>query len=121
MVKYVRVVEWSAQGDEVRFEMLGEDQETHRLEISAECAPVLLAALAAETEKFKAQDREQQFIRPTGMQTGRTGQGEPMLFMTLPGGAELPLVFKRETLPVLIAELEKLQGAIQPDTQIRWR
>lgn len=120
-MKYVRVVEWSAESGGVRFEMLGEDQQTHRLEVSAECAGVLAAALAAEAEKFKVQDKEQQLIRPTGMQTGKTAQDEPMLFMRLQGGAELPLVFKRESLSVLISELEKLQKTLQPDSQIRWR
>jgi hypothetical protein len=119
-VKYVRVIEWSAEGDSIRLEMLGEDQETHRFEVSAECAGVLVAALAAEFEKLKVRDKEQQFIRPRGMQTARTEQGEPMILMTLEGGAELPLVFKPESLGVLISELQGLMRAVQPGSQIRW-
>jgi len=39
-VKYVRVIEWSAEGDSIRLEMLGEDQETHRFRGKAD--PVFL-------------------------------------------------------------------------------
>ncbi len=120
-MKYVQVVQWSAEGGSIRLEMLGEDQNIHRFEVSSECAGVLVAALAAELEKLNVQDNEQQIIRPTGMQTGKTEQGEPMLFMTLKGGAELPLVFKPESLGVLISELEALMRSVQPGSQIRWR
>jgi hypothetical protein len=44
-----------------------------------------------------------------------------MLFMTLRGGAELPFVFKRESLDVLISELQKLKALIEPGAQIHWR
>ncbi len=118
-LKYVRVVQWSAKGDDIQLEMLGEDQEIHQFEVSAECAAVLVAALGAESEKL--QDKDQQFIRPTGMQTGKTDKGEPMLFMTLKGGTELPLVFKPESLGVLISELEGLRASLEPGSQMRWR
>jgi hypothetical protein len=101
--------------------MLGEDQEIHRFEVSAECAGVLVAALAAESEKLNAEGRDQQFIRPTGMQTAKTAEGEPMVLMSLKGGVELPLVFKPESLGALIGELERLMRAVQPGSQIRWR
>jgi hypothetical protein len=120
VLKYVQVVQWSAKGGDVHLEMLGEDQEIHRLEVGSECVGTLAGALAAEFEKLNGQDKERQLIRPTGMQTGKTDQGEPMLFMTLPGGAELPLVFKRESLNLLISELEKLKGVLQPGSQVRW-
>jgi len=100
--------------------MLGEDQASHRFEVSAECAGVLGAALVAEGEKLEADAQGQQFIRPTGLQTGKTAQGEPLLIMSLKGGAELPLVFKAESLGVIIAELEKLRAAIEPGGQMRW-
>lgn len=118
-MKYVRVVQWSAKGDSIHLEMLGEDQGIHHLEIGSECAGVFVAALAAEFEKLNVQDKEQQFIRPTGMQTARTEQGEPMILMTLEGGTELPLVFKPESLGVLISELQGLMR-VQPQSQIRW-
>ena len=120
-MKYVRVLEWSAQGDGIRFEMLGEDQEAHRFEVSAGCAGVLAAALAGESEKLNGENNDQQLIRPTGMQTGKTADGEPLLLMSLKGGVELPLVFKTESLGVLISELEKLRDALQPGSQMRWR
>jgi hypothetical protein len=120
-LKYVQVVEWSAGRDGIHFQMLGEDQEIHRFDVSLECAGVLVAALAAESAKLNAEGKDQQFIRPTGLQTGKTDQGEPVILMTLAGGAELPLVFKPESLGLLISELEGLMRAIQPGTQIRWQ
>lgn len=119
-MKYVGVVQWSVERGSVHLEMLGEDQEVHRLEVSSECAGVLVAALAAESEMLNAEDKDQQFIRPTGMQTGRTAEGEPVIVMSLKGGVELPLVFKPESLSVLISQLEGLLRAIQPGSQIRW-
>ena len=119
-MKYVRVVRWSSGGGDIKLELLGEDQEVHRLEVSSECAAALVAALAAESEKFNVEGNVQQFIRPTGMQTGKTEQGEPLILVTLPSGAELPLVFPAESLGVLISELEKLKSAIQPGSQLRW-
>lgn len=101
--------------------MLGEDQEIHHLEVSSECAGVLVAALAAEFEKLNAQDKGQQFIRPKRMQTAKTEQGEPMILMTLESGVELPLVFRAESLGVLISELEGLMRYVQSGSEIRWR
>lgn len=118
-MKYVRVVEWSAKDDGIQLEMLGEDDAMHRLEVSSECAGILAAALAPELEKRNAKGG-QQFIRPTGLQTGKTEQGEAMLFVTLKGGVELPLVFKSEALSSLISELEKLRAVLQPGSEIRW-
>jgi hypothetical protein len=120
-LKYVRVIQWSAKGGDIHLEMLGEDQELHRFEVSAECAGTLVAALAAESEKLNAEDNDQQFIRPTGMQTAKTAEGEPVILMTLKGGTELPLVFKTESLGVLISELEGLMRSLQPGSQVRWR
>jgi hypothetical protein len=119
-LKYVGLVQWSAASDGIGLEMLGEDQEVHRFEVSTECAGALVAALAAETEKLGGEGANQQFIRPTGMQTGKTGEGEPVILMSLKGGAELPLVFKVESLGVLISELEGLRKSLQPGSQIRW-
>ena len=119
-MKFVGVVQWSVERGSVHLEMLGEDQETHRFEVSSECAGVLVAALAAEAEMLEGKDKDQQFIRPTGMQTGRTAEGEPVIVMSLKGGVELPLVFKPESLSVLISQLEGLLRAIQPGSQIRW-
>jgi hypothetical protein len=120
-LKYVRVVKWSTEGDSIRLEMLGEDQEIHSFEVGTDCAGVLAAALTAELEKSDGQGNERQFIRPTGMQTGKTAQNEPMLFMVLDGGTELPLVFPPEALSVLISELEGLQAILQPGSQVRWQ
>ena len=120
-MRYDRVVQWSSKDGSIHLEMLGEDQEIHRFEVSAECAGVLVAALAAEVEKLDAQGKQQQFIRPTGMQTAKTEQGEPMLLMTLKGGTELPLVFKPESLGVLISALEGLRKVVQPGSEVRWR
>ena len=119
-MKYIRVVECAAQGDGIRLDMLAEDQAVHRFEVSAECAGALVAELAAQTGKLNVQDK-QQFIRPTGMQTGKTEKGEPLLFLALEGGAELPLLFKPESLSVLISELEGLRNAVPTEPQIRWR
>ena len=119
-MKYVQVVRWSAKADGIELEMLGEDQQVHRFEVGAACAGVLAAALAAESAKLQNVQSEQQFIRPKGMQTGKTEQDEPILFMRLEGGVELPLVFKRESLGVLISELQGLERALQPGSQIRW-
>lgn len=119
-MKYVRVVQWSAGPDGILLEMLGEDQQVHRLEVSSECAGVLVAALATESEKLNPEGKDQQFIRPIGLQTAKTSEDEPMILMTLQGGVELPLVFKPETLGVLISELEALRGTVQPGSQIRW-
>ena len=120
-MKYVEVVEWSAKDDGVHFTMKGEDEALHRFEVGAECSAVLAGALVAELEKLDGPDREAQLLRPVGMQTGKTAQDEPMLFMTLRGGAELPFVFKRESLDVLISELQKLKALIEPGGQIQWR
>lgn len=120
-MKYVRVVQWSTEGESIHVEMLGEDQNIHHFEVSVECAGVLVAALAAEFEKLNGQDKAQQFIRPTGMQTAKTEQGEPMILMSLKGGVELPLVFKPESLGPLISELEGLRKLMEPGSQIRWR
>ncbi len=120
-LKYVRVVECSAKGDGIHLDLLGEDQQNHRFEVSGECAGLLAASLAAEVEKLGLDGKAQQLIRPKGMQTGRTDQGEPMVLMALEGGAELPLVFKPESLRVLISELEGLMQAVQPGSQMRWR
>jgi hypothetical protein len=119
-LKYVRVVQWSSQDDGIRLEMLGDDEETHRFEVSSECAGALAAALAAELEKLNGAGKEQQFIRPTGMQTAKTEQGEPMILMSLKGGVELPLVFKPESLSAIISELQGLMGAVQTGSQVRW-
>lgn len=120
-MKYVRVVQWSTKGGSIHLELLGDDQEIHRLEVSEECAGALVGALAAESEKLNGEDRDQQFIRPTGMQTAMSGEGEPVILMTLKGGVELPLVFKPESLSVLISELEGLMKVLQPGSQVRWR
>jgi hypothetical protein len=120
-VKYVQVVNWSAEDDGVHLEMLDEDREVHRFDVSAECAGVLVGALAAEAEKLNAEGRDQQFIRPTALQTARTEAGEPMILLTLASGVELPLVFKPESLGVLIAELESLRDGLQPPSQVRWQ
>lgn len=120
-MKYIRVVECAAQGDGIRLDMLAEDQAVHRFEVSAECAGTLVAELAAQTGKLDVQDKQQQFIRPTGIQTGKTEKGEPLLFLALEGGAELPLLFKPESLSVLISELEGLRSAVPSEPQIRWR
>ena len=101
--------------------MLGEDQNIHHFDVSVECAGVFAAALGAESEKLNGLDKAQQFIRPTGMQTAKTEQGEPMILMSLKGGVELPLVFKQESLGPLISELEGLRKLIEAGSQIRWR
>ena len=119
-MKYVGLVQWSVEDGGIRLEMLGEDQEVHRLEVSSECAGALVAALAVEAEKLNVENRDQQFIRPTGMQTARTAEGEPVILMTLKGGVELPLVFKAESLGVLISELQGLMRTIQPGSEVRW-
>jgi len=120
-LKYVQVVQWSTKGGDILLEMLGEDQEIHRLDVSSDCAGVLVAALAAESEKLNAEGKDQQLIRPTAMQTGKTEEGEPVILMTLKGGVELPLVFKPESLGVLISELEGLMRSLEPGSQMRWR
>jgi len=119
-LKYVRVVRCAAEDGDIRVEMLGEDQETHRFDVSSECAGLLAASLAVEFEKIEGQDKDRQLIRPTGMQTARTERGEPMILMSLQGGAELPLVFKPESLGVLISELQRLMRSGAPEPQIRW-
>ena len=101
--------------------MLDEDQEVRRLEFSTECVGVLAAALATQADKFNAEGRDQQLIRPTGMQVARTDQGEPMVLMTIKDGIELPLVFKPESLGVLISELQGLMRMAQPGSEVRWR
>ncbi len=120
-MKYVRVVQCRAEGGGIRVEMLREDQETDRFDVGSECAGLLVAALAAEVEKLKGQDNEQQFIRPVGFQTAMTEAGEPMILFTLEGGAELPLVFRRESVGLIISELQGLMGAVQVGPEIRWR
>lgn len=120
-MKYVRLVQCQAKGDSIRVDLTGEDQQDHSFDVSADCAGALVASLAAEVEKLDLEGREQQFIRPTGMQTARTEDGEPMILMTLKGGVELPLVFKTESLSVLISELEGLKRTLQPGSQMRWR
>ena len=119
-MRYDRVVQWSTEGGNIRLEMLGEDQESHHFEVSSECAGVLVAALAAELAKLDVENKDQQLIRPSKMQTGSTHDGEPMIILGLKGGMELPLVFKPESLGVLIAELEKLRGHVQSGSQVRW-
>ena len=119
-MKYDRVVQWSTEGDCIRLEMLGEDQEVHHLDVSTACAGVLVAALGAELEKLGVEGKDQQLIRPKSMQTASTHEGEPMIILGLAGGMELPLVFKPESLGVLIAELEKLNGHLQSGSQVRW-
>ncbi|HEY7806543.1 MAG TPA: hypothetical protein VIC34_05025 [Croceibacterium sp.] len=118
-MKYVRFDKWWPLEDGVHVEMVGEDEQVHSFDVGAECAGVLAAVLAAGREKLDPQNA-QQFIRPTGMQTGKTAQDEPMLMMTLDGGVELPLVFPAQALGTLIAELEKLRSIIEPGTQVRW-
>lgn len=120
-VKYVRVVQWSRKGDTIRLEMLGEDDEIHVVEVSTECAGVLVAGLATELEKITADTADQQCVRPKGLQTGKTEKGEPLLFLTLEGGVELPLVFKPEALPVLISELQGLSSILGQGAQFRWQ
>lgn len=119
-MKYVRVLQWSTKGDCIHFDMLGDDQESHSFEVSTECAGALAGTLAAEAERINAAGKDQQLIRPTGMQTAKTAEGEPMILMTLNGGVELPLVFKQESLSVLITELEGLQRSLQSGSQMRW-
>lgn len=120
-MKYVRVVQWSAAGDGIRLEMLGEDQEVHAFEVSTECAGVLVAALAVESQKLNREGQDQQLIRPTGMQVATTDQGEPMVLMSLKSGVELPLVFKPESLGVLISQLQGLLRSVQPGSEVRWQ
>jgi hypothetical protein len=117
-LKYVRFDKWWPQDDSIHVEMVGEDEQVHAFDVGAECAGVLAAVLAAGSEKLR--DTNQQFVRPTGLQTGKTVQDEPMLMITLDGGAELPLVFPAQALDTLISELEKLRSVIEPGTQVRW-
>lgn len=117
-MKYVRFEKWWPQEDSVHVEMVGEDEAVHSFDVGAECAGVLAAVLAAGSEKL--QNKEAQFIRPAGMQTGKTAQDEPMLMITLDGGAELPLVFPAPALGTLISELEKLRSMLEPGSQVRW-
>ena len=117
-MKYVKFDKWWPQDDSIHVEMVGEDEQVHSFDVGAECASVLAAVLAAGSEKFR--DKDRQFIRPTGMQTGKTAQNEPMLMMVLDGGVELPLVFKAEVLGPLISELEKLKSILQPGADVRW-
>jgi hypothetical protein len=119
-LKYVRVVQCLAKGDAIHLEMLGENEETHSFEVGAECAGLLASSLAAEFEKLNAQDKEQQLVRPTGMQTAVTEKGEPMILMSLQGGVELPLVFKPESLAAIVAELQGLLSATQSGSEVRW-
>lgn len=104
----------------IRLELLGEDHKTHRVEVSAECAGALAAALGAEIEKLALDGKDQQLIRPKSMQTGQTYEGEPMIILTLPGGMELPLVFKPAGLDLLAAEIDKLRGQSPQGSEIRW-
>lgn len=117
-MKYVRFDKWWPLEDSVHVELVGEDEQVHGFDVGAECAGVLAAVLAAGSQKL--QDQHKQFIRPTGMQTGKTHENEPMLLMVLDGGVELPLVFKPEVLGVLISELEKLRSILEPGSQVRW-
>jgi hypothetical protein len=119
-LKYVRLLQWSTEPDSITLQMLGEDDSTQSFELGKECAASVAGALASELEKLNSEGIEQQFIRPKGLQTGKTARGEPVLFMTLEGGVELPLVFKAEALPVLISELEKLRAVLQPGSDVRW-
>ena len=119
-MKYVRVLQWSTDADSITLQMLGEDDSTQSFQLGKECAASAAGALASELAKSGAEGIEQQFIRPKGLQTGKTGRNEPVLFMTLEGGVELPLVFQPEALPLLIAELEKLRGVLQPGSDVRW-
>lgn len=119
-MKYVRLLQWSTEPDSITLQMLGEDDSTQSFELGKECAASVAGALASELEKLNSEGIEQQFIRPKGLQTGKTARGEPVLFMTLEGGVELPLVFKAEALPVLISELEKLRAVLQPGSDVRW-
>jgi hypothetical protein len=114
------VIEWSAAGQDIQLQLLGDDDVTHKVELSRECASVLASALAAEVEKGAAVEGQQQFIRPVGLQTGKTALNEPVLFMTLQGGAELPLVFQTGVLGPLIAELQKLKLILEPGGDVRW-
>jgi hypothetical protein len=119
-LKYVRVLQWSTDEDSILLQMLGEDDSTQTIQLGKECAATLAGALGAELEKMSQQGVEHQFIRPKGLQTGKTERGEPVLFMTLEGGVELPLVFQAEVLGVLISELQKLQAVLQPGSDVRW-
>lgn len=119
-MKYTRLVQWSARGDRIHLEMLGEDDSLHKLEIGSECAGALAAALGVELERLNIQGKSQQFIRPKSMQTATTEQGEPMLIMALNGGVELPLVFRPESLPIIVSELQGLLRHVQPGSEIRW-
>ena len=119
-MKYVRLIEWKADGGEVSLQLLGEDDAVHRVEVGAECATAVVAALGVEVAKFAGRGNPQQLIRPTGLQTGRTDQGEPMIILSLKNDVELPLVFKPESLDVLISQLQGLKGAVQPGADVRW-
>jgi hypothetical protein len=119
-LKYVRFHKWWPQEDSIHVELIGEDEQAHAFDVAPECAGVLASVLAAGREKLDP-DNQAQFIRPTGMQTGKTAQNEPLLMISLDGGAELPLVFPAQALGALISELEKLRDVIQPGTQIRWQ
>lgn len=119
-MRYTGLVQWTAKGNTIRLELLGEDDQVHTIEVSNQCAGAVVAALAVESEKLGRENSDQQFIRPTGMQTAKTSEGEPVILMSLKGGVELPLVFKRESLAVLISELQGLQRSIQPGTEVRW-
>jgi hypothetical protein len=111
----------SAASDEgIKLGLLGEDQQVHDLVIGAECAGLLIAALAAELQKLDMRDKDQQFIRPTGMQTALTDKGEPMVLMDLGSGGELPLVFKVSSLHALISELQDLSQKLPQQSEVRW-
>ncbi len=119
-MRYDEVVQWSTEGGSIRLAMLGEDQETHSLEVSAGCARALTAALASELEKIDPESKDQQLIRPQSIQTGQTYKGEPLLLLTLTGGVEMPLVFSAQSLDAMIAELQNLKGHLQGGSQVRW-
>lgn len=119
-MKYVRLLQWSTDADGIELKMLDEDGEAQSIALSKECVAIVAAALASELEKLNGQGIEQQLIRPTGLQTGKTERGDPLLFVTLEGGVELPLVFQPHVLDPLISELEKLKGILQPGANVRW-
>lgn len=97
----------------------GVDGKSYEVEFSANCAPLAIAALAAELGKLVSilpEDKrpEMQSIVCKALQTAMRDDGALTLMLTLESGAELPLVFQREDLASIAAQFSDLAKLADP-------
>lgn len=110
---YVLTSQADRANQSIRLTFQGADQQAHTIEVSARCAALTLAAMAAHLgELLSGLPREQypevQPIVVDGANAIPTGDGGVALILRLEGGADLPLEFSGPHIARVTAQLNEI-------------